>query len=343
MAFVILIYIVHIILCIVLLYAWHERRIEAGGALLWIAVMIPIWGPLQLYTQLNADADANGRPLQGFQALMHNGGITTRRPWATQDGIKRAEETRRLEETEATGDQHLPEGMTDVSEEQYYSVRRSVQVDSDDMRGKVVPIEEALLVNDTKTRRELIVDVLYANPEEYVSQLYKAKANPDTEVVHYAATALAEIQKEFDLAFHDIAQRKAKNPMDTSIDQEYLYCLERYIDSGLLEGDALKSQLRLFSEFTGRKLKDENVSGRWTLLNKKAEADIRLSDVEALEEDIAMMEENWPGRDAIFRYKLESAMLQKDSAKIRALIDKMEEEDVFLTTRLREMVRFWKD
>ena len=336
MVMVILIYIVHIILCIVLLNAWRARRINAGGALLWIAVMIPIWGPLQLNTQLNADADSNGRQLQGFQALMHNGGITTKLPWATREGEKLQKEKT------MSGEAGLPDDVSDVSEEQYYSVRRSVQVDSDEMRGKVVPIEEALLVNDTKTRRELIVDVLYANPEEYVTQLYKAKANPDTEVVHYAATALAEIQKEFDLAFHDIAQRKAKSPMDTTIDQEYMLCLERYIDSGLLEGDALRSQLKLFSQFTGQKLKEENVSGRWTLLNKKADADVRLGDVEALEEDIAMMEETWPGRDAIYRYKLESAMLQKDSGKIRALIAKMDEEGVFLTTRLREMVRFWE-
>ncbi len=337
MAFVILIYIVHIILCIVLLYAWRARRIEAGGALLWIAVMIPIWGPLQLYTQLNADADAEGRQLKGFQALMHNGGITTKLPWATQEGVEKQKDQILSGETE------MPDEAGEVSEEQYYSVRRSVQVESDEMRGKVVPIEEALLVNDTKTRRELIVDVLYANPEEYVSQLYKAKANPDTEVVHYAATALAEIQKEFDLAFHDIAQRKAKNPMDTSIDQEYLLCLERYIDSGLLEGDALMSQLRLYSETTGRKLKEENVNGRWTLLNKKADADVRLGDTAALDEDIAMMEEIWPGRDAIYRYKLESAMLQKDSGRIRELIAQMDEENVFLTTRLREMVKFWEE
>ena len=42
-------------------------------------------------------------------------------------------------------------------------------------------------------RRELIMNVLNDNPEEYVELLKQARMNEDVEVVHYAITAMVEV------------------------------------------------------------------------------------------------------------------------------------------------------
>ncbi|MCR5282557.1 MAG: hypothetical protein K6E18_04245 [Lachnospiraceae bacterium] len=294
---------IHIVFCLILAALWTMKRIAFHPVWLWIVLFVPIWGTVMLWWQKKSDADE-----------------------------EREKEFLEIRMGERDFDQ----------DERFQGVSKSIQVDQDDMREKVVPIEEALVVNDTATRRELIVDVLYTNPNDYISQLYKAKANSDTEVVHYAATALAEIQKEFDLAFQDIAMRKSAHPMDESIDQEYRRMLEKYIDSGLLEGDGLKNQQRIYSELLGRDIEKENTRGLWGLLNKKAETDLALEDEKALDQDIAMMEERWPERDGVYKFKLKRAMLQKDRKKIEELLRQMEENNIFLSAELRNMIRFWE-
>lgn len=47
-------------------------------------------------------------------------------------------------------------------------------------------------------RRELIMDVLNDDPEEYMDLLKQARMNEDVEVVHYAITAMVELSKEYD-------------------------------------------------------------------------------------------------------------------------------------------------
>ena len=81
-----------------------------------------------------------------------------------------------------------------VNEEIYKNIFQAV-LDTDK---KIVPLEEALLINEPRVRRELIMDVLNDDPEEYMDLLKQARMNEDVEVVHYAITAMVELSKEYD-------------------------------------------------------------------------------------------------------------------------------------------------
>ncbi|MBP3803454.1 MAG: hypothetical protein J6I76_06055 [Oribacterium sp.] len=220
-------------------------------------------------------------------------------------------------------------------------ITKSIVMDEDDVREKVVPLEEALVINDTATRRELLIDVLYSDPEGYVPQLFNAKQNGDTEVVHYAATALTEIMKKFDLEFQDIMKRKSAAPLDEELDVEYRKLLERYISSGLLEGDGLKNQLKKYSGLLKKELSKNSVRGKWTLINKKADADLKLHDQDALDEDIKYMKERWPEREGTYVAMLQSAILRKDRKEIRRTVSEIDEKGIYLSTELKSLVRFW--
>ena len=79
-----------------------------------------------------------------------------------------------------------------VNEEIYKNIFQAVS----DTDKKIVPLEEALLINEPRVRRELIMDVLNDDPEEYMDLLKQARMNEDVEVVHYAITAMVELSKE---------------------------------------------------------------------------------------------------------------------------------------------------
>ena len=78
--------------------------------------------------------------------------------------------------------------------------RRSILVEERTDFVNTVPLEEALIVNDSSQRRSLVMSILNDNPSHYIDVLSQARLNEDVEVVHYAATAMAQISAKEDLA-----------------------------------------------------------------------------------------------------------------------------------------------
>ena len=118
------------------------------------------------------------------------------------------------------------------------AVHRSILLEEDSMEDRVVPLEEAFLINEPSTRRELMMEVMYENPDDYVRQLKEARTNDDTEVVHYAVTALVELQKDYDLQFQELDWEMEKNPDSEDILDRYLQLLNQYLASDIPEGNA---------------------------------------------------------------------------------------------------------
>ena len=79
-------------------------------------------------------------------------------------------------------------------------LHRSIRVENREDAASTVPLEEALLLDSAEQRRKLILSVLTDDPVQYYDLLEQARLNDDSEVVHYAATAMAQISKQADAA-----------------------------------------------------------------------------------------------------------------------------------------------
>lgn len=91
-------------------------------------------------------------------------------------------------------------------------LHRSMSVPSGEDDAGVVPLEEALIVNDPAYRRRLMLSMLTEEPDAYLAQLQAAKLNDDVEVAHYAATAVAQISKESDLKLQQLERAFKTDP-----------------------------------------------------------------------------------------------------------------------------------
>ena len=91
-------------------------------------------------------------------------------------------------------------------------LHRSMSVPSVEDDAGVVPLEEALIVNDPAYRRRLMLSMLTEEPDAYLAQLQAAKLNDDVEVAHYAATAVAQISKESDLKLQQLERAFKTDP-----------------------------------------------------------------------------------------------------------------------------------
>ena len=226
-----------------------------------------------------------------------------------------------------------------IMKEALFDMSTAVQIEKDDVQEKVVPLQEALLINDSNTRRELIMDVLYTNPSGYIPQLSQARENSDSEVVHYAVTALVEIQKKFDLQFQQIDRELAAKPDDESVLRRYQRLLEQYLSSGLLEGSRRDDQLLKYVEVLKKRLaRNEESLSLWI---KKADADMRLENLEDLREDAETMIEFRPENEQGYLYLLKYHVLRQDPEGVKRLIRLTEQRKIYLSAEGRAELAFW--
>ena len=137
-----------------------------------------------------------------------------------------------------------------VNEERYKNIFVSQET-----KEQVVPLEDALLLNEAGVRRELIMDVLNDNPGEYMELLKKARMNDDVEVVHYAITAMVELSKDYDYRLQQLEKRYARHPEDPAILAEYCDFLEEYLDQGILEAQMEQMQRRQYIQLLQKRKK----------------------------------------------------------------------------------------
>ncbi len=219
-------------------------------------------------------------------------------------------------------------------------IYRSILMDEDPIEDRVVPLEEALLINDNSTRRELMMEIMYANPDDYVEQLKDARMNDDTEVVHYAVTALAELQKEYDLQFQELDWEMEKNPDDPDIIDRYIRLLNQYLESGLAEGGDLDIKLRTYSEILERKLK--KTPDRLHLWKRKVETDLKIREYETAYGEIEHIISSWERNETGYLLLLRYYSATRSRQGINRTLHMIEAKNIYLSPQGRAEVQFWK-
>ena len=118
----------------------------------------------------------------------------------------------------------------------------------------VVPLEEALVLNDPARRRELIMNILNDDPGEYVELLKLARMNEDVEVVHYAITAMVELSKEYDYRLQKTEKKYMAAPDDPAILEEYCDFLKEYLSQGFMEKQMEQIQRNQYTQLLLKQL-----------------------------------------------------------------------------------------
>jgi len=219
------------------------------------------------------------------------------------------------------------------------AVHKNIYIDESKLNTTVAPLNEVLALNSSKTRRQLIMEVLYENPSDYISQLQVASVNDDTEVVHYAVTALVELQKEYDVKLQNLEKRLMENPEDEVVRREYLEVLEQYLESGMIEGNNRLTYLERYSRMLEKRIEKE---GSFPLYLKKIKTDMERKDYDSVYRVTREMIERWPDRETGYLKMIEYYSVKKARAGIDGVLKAIRERDVYLSPEGRNVVKFWQ-
>ena len=217
---------------------------------------------------------------------------------------------------------------------------KSVTVDESKTAQNTVPIEEALLINTPKERRTIIMDVLNDNPKEYIEFLQKAGNNEDTEVVHYAVTAMVEIAKENDYLLQDFERQYAAHPDDLVILEKYIDFLWNCLEQNLMQGQVEVLNRELFSTLMQKKIA---ASGSITDYKRVIENELKRKNYTLAGEFLRQMKASYPKSEEYYLLRLQYLASLGRGEDIKKLLNEVVESHIFLSSKSKEVLAFWEN
>lgn len=215
-----------------------------------------------------------------------------------------------------------------------------ITVDNGDSRG-VVPLEEALLINDARTRRAILQDILRRDPTRYVELLKVARMNDDMEVTHYATTTMMEIQRDFELTLQRLDKEIVSGRDDGQANDESIDLLGQYVASGLLEGYPQERMRLRYRDALERKATMQEVDKQ--LLMRFAENKLGLGDHSGAEQDVERILGQWPADEEAWLLGLRISVESRDKQALDSWLDRMAHSPVIWTANGKGLLRFWQE
>lgn len=218
-------------------------------------------------------------------------------------------------------------------------IRRGMQVQVREGDAGVVPLEEALIVNDPSDRRRLMLSMLTEDPDAYLAQLQAAKLNDDVEVAHYAATAVAQISKESDLKLQQLERAFKTDPSTENLDA---YCdyLGEYLASGLAEGRVAQIQRQQYARLLAHRCEREDGAA---LRIRYATALADAGELDEAEAVATQLVADTPDEQEAWMLCLRLAVMRRDGEAVQQVIDAIDNQHVYLSAENREKLAFWRD
>jgi len=205
--------------------------------------------------------------------------------------------------------------------------------------GNLVPLEEAMLIDDFGTRRRIMLDALYDDPMKYLDVLLIARHNDDIDTTHYATTMISHAQKQFQLSLQKFAAAIENEPENSLLLDKYIDTLEKYIQSDLLDEHLLRNQRIAYAKLLDRKLANQP-EDQQTLI-KKLRNLIELNDYFSAFEVSQFLKQKWPDDERIWIEALRVCVEGKDQKKLEETITEINSANITWTRQGKQEVTPW--
>nr|WP_295255088.1 hypothetical protein [uncultured Blautia sp.] len=205
---------------------------------------------------------------------------------------------------------------------------------------EIVPLEEALLINDPELRRQLIMNILNDDPSQYMEVLEQARMNEDVEVVHYAITAMVELSKEYDNRLQKLERKYAGNSDDPKILDEYCDFMEEYLQQGILEKQIEQMQRNQYAQLLEKQFKRKKTLHICVSL---VENYMKLREYNEAGRILRFMDENWHRSEEYWVHRIFWLAEQRMGKELQKSLNQMKEEHIYLSSESKEALALWVD
>lgn len=202
----------------------------------------------------------------------------------------------------------------------------------------LVPLSDALVMNDSSVRRKMILDIINDNPEANLGLIKEASLNDDTEVVHYATTIISEISAKYEKEVKQARMEYESHPEDE--EKLYAYCslLKRYLEKNLVFGELEKMTRREYSHVLKAKLQFKTSI---KVLSRIVENEIYLTDFAEAKKYLDILRENYPNEEQTWVLGFKYLCKQNKICEARELAREAGQKRIYFSTKNKAYMHFF--
>ncbi|WP_432666258.1 hypothetical protein R9X47_07930 [Wukongibacter baidiensis] len=204
----------------------------------------------------------------------------------------------------------------------------------------IVPLEETLLINDTKVKREQLINALKKESSKYIDMLKVALRDEDVETSHYAASAIADIKGKLDLKLQAFSVEYEKNKLDTDVLKQYADTLEEYLNSNLLDEYARRKTIFTYIGVLENLLKSHGSNSDY--YNRLINVLYEVNEIDKAKKYCKEYLENCKDEGA-YLANLKYFYLIKDKTGFNDVFDSLLGSSIKLSNKGLSIIRFWLD
>ncbi|WNC13903.1 hypothetical protein [Brevibacillus brevis] len=203
----------------------------------------------------------------------------------------------------------------------------------------IVPIEEALLLNDFRTRRRIVLDMLKDNSLDLASFLAKAVRNEDSETSHYAVTAMLELKRQMMAELQRAAVAAEQKPDDIHVLQRYAEIVKQSIENGLFDPETERTYSLLQADVLERLIAQDNCMEE--VFIDKIDCEIRLGRYEKAEEASKRFIQENPQSEMAFYMAMKLYYTLRAGTKFNEVLESLKRSTVKVSPRTLQLIRYW--
>lgn len=217
---------------------------------------------------------------------------------------------------------------------------KEILVEERNSAASTIPMEEALILNSSRECRSMIMDILNDNPKEYIQFLQKAGVSEDSEVVHYAVTALIEISKENDDRLQQLEAVYQKEPENLEVLSAYADFLWQCLEQDLMKGHIEAINRRMYSELAMKKLRLGGTVEDAVRLIRNC---LRLKDYPTAERALTEVQVRWPDNEKLILLRIEYLTSLGRGKELHQYLRHLRQDNVYFSAQTREVLAFWDE
>lgn len=203
-----------------------------------------------------------------------------------------------------------------------------------------VPLEEAIAINDSLTRRKIMMDVINQAPSGSVDLLISARDSNDTELAHFATTTMMQIQGQYEADIQEYRKKLEQNPDDVTILRRYKNTLLEYLNSGLLSGNVMDVYRDNIDTVLLKLVQLEPGNVRY--IYEFIEDRIAINKLEGLEDWLRLIPPEYANKEDTFRVSVDYYAAIHRGDKIREILNYIEREEIYLNSKGKKWFQFWR-
>jgi hypothetical protein len=204
-----------------------------------------------------------------------------------------------------------------------------------------VPMEDSLNFSDNKSKRAYLIYILKKDFTSHIKGLQKAIKSRDTETSHYAASALVEIKKQFEILLTNSYENYKNNKDDISVIQEYADTLKKYLKSSLTDKidyyNYMEKYSSILAELLSRHITNE------TYFMDKINCDLELRDYKSAEDYSKKFFEYFPNSEKPYLSLLKFYYLTHDIKSFASVTKILRHRKIGLTEYGESIIKFWEE